>query len=52
MAEVVDAGIAAAGNGADSGGPAQLGEDLGDAAGGQPVAAGVDEERRRPRCGT
>jgi site-specific DNA recombinase len=51
MAEVVDAGIAATGNGADSGGPAELGEDLGDAAGGQPVAADVDEERRRPRRG-
>lgn len=51
MAEVVHAGIAATGNGADSGGPAELGEDLGDAAGGQPVAADVDEERRRPHCG-
>jgi hypothetical protein len=29
MAEVVDAGIAATGKGADSGGPAELGEDLG-----------------------
>ena len=52
MAEVMGAGIAAAGNGADSGGPAQLGEGLGDAAGGQPAAADVDEERRRPRRGT
>src|SRR5262249_10361295 len=46
------AGVAAAGNGADPGVLAQLSEDCGDAAGGSPVAADVDEERRRLRRGS